>query len=75
MVRHASYVTFQMAKVLVPKSLFHEILAKIYRLKPVPIGYDYSVTSVDLTIDESIELAGEAFPIFVPSSNYVLRSG
>jgi hypothetical protein len=39
-VRHARYVTFQMAEVLVSESLFHEILANIHRLKPVPIGYD-----------------------------------
>jgi hypothetical protein len=39
-VSHARYVTFQMAEVLVSRSLFYEILAKIHRLKPVPIGYD-----------------------------------
>jgi len=39
-VRHAHHVTFQMAEVLVSESLFHEILANIHRLKPVPIGYD-----------------------------------
>ena len=39
-VSHARYVTFQMAEVLVSKSLLHQILAKIHRLKPVPIGYD-----------------------------------
>jgi hypothetical protein len=33
----------------------------------------YSVTFVDLTTDESIELTGEDFPIFVPSSNYAFR--
>ena len=38
-VRHSRYVIFQMAEVMVSKSLFHEILAKIHRLKPVPIGY------------------------------------
>ena len=38
-VSHARYVTFQMEEVLVSKSLFHEILVKIHRLKPVPIGY------------------------------------
>jgi hypothetical protein len=38
-VSHAGYVTFQMAEVLVSKSLFHEILERIRRLKPVPIGY------------------------------------
>ena len=39
-VSHARYVTFQMAEVLVSRSLFYEILAKIHSLKPVPIGYD-----------------------------------
>ena len=39
-VSHARYVTFQMAEVLVSKSLFYEILAKINRLKAVPNGYD-----------------------------------
>jgi hypothetical protein len=39
-VSHARYVTFQMAEVLVSKSLFHQILERIHRLKPVPIGYD-----------------------------------
>ena len=38
-VSHARYVTFQMAEVLVSKSLFQEILERIHRLKPVPIGY------------------------------------
>ena len=38
-VSHARYVTFQMAEVLVSKSLFYEILAKIHRLKPAGIGY------------------------------------
>jgi len=37
-VSHTRYVTFQMAEVLVLKSLFHQILEKIHRLKPVPIG-------------------------------------
>jgi len=36
--RHAHYITFQMAEVLVSKSLFREILERIRRLKPVPIG-------------------------------------
>jgi len=36
-VRHARYVTFQMAEILVSRSLFHEILERIQRLKPVPI--------------------------------------
>jgi hypothetical protein len=33
-VSHARYVTFQMAEVLVSRSLFHEILERIKRLKP-----------------------------------------
>ena len=37
-VSHARYVTFQMAEVLVSKSLFYEILERIKHLKPVPIG-------------------------------------
>ncbi len=36
-VKHARYVTFQMAEVLVSKRLFQEILERIHRLKPVPI--------------------------------------
>ena len=36
-VRHARYVTFQLAEVLVSRSLFCEILERIDRLKPVPI--------------------------------------
>ena len=39
-VSHARYITFQMAEVPVSKSLFHEILERIHRLKPVPIRYD-----------------------------------
>ena len=39
-VRHSRYVIFQMADVLVSKSLFYEILKRISHLKPVPIGYD-----------------------------------
>jgi len=39
-VSHACYVTLQMAEVLVSRSLFYEILEKIKRLKPIPIGYD-----------------------------------
>jgi hypothetical protein len=31
---------FQMAEVLVSRSLFYDILERIGRLKPVPIGYD-----------------------------------
>ena len=38
-VKHARYVTFQMAEVLVSKRLFEEILERIHRLKPVAIGY------------------------------------
>jgi hypothetical protein len=37
-VSHARYVTFQMAEVLVSRSLFYEILERIKRLKPVLIG-------------------------------------
>ena len=37
-VRHARYVTFQMAEVLVSRSLFYELLERIQRLKPVPIN-------------------------------------
>ena len=36
-VRHARYVTFQLAEVLVSRSLFREILERIHRLKPLPI--------------------------------------
>ena len=39
-VSHARYVKFQMAEILVSKSLLHEILERIHRLKPVSIGYD-----------------------------------
>jgi hypothetical protein len=35
---HAHYVTFQMAEVLVSRSLFYEILERIKRLKPVLAG-------------------------------------
>jgi len=38
-VKHARYVIFQMSEVLVSKRLFQEILERIHRLKPVPIGY------------------------------------
>ena len=38
-VKHARYVTFQMAEVMVSTRLFQEILERIYRLKPLPIGY------------------------------------
>jgi len=36
-VSHARYVTFQLAEVLVSRSLFREILERIHRLKPIPI--------------------------------------
>ena len=39
-VRHSRYVIFQMAEVMVSRSLFYDILERIGRLKPVPIGYD-----------------------------------
>ncbi len=39
-VRHSRYVIFQMAEVMVSRSLFYDILERISRLKPVPIGYD-----------------------------------
>ena len=39
-VSRAGYVTFQMAEVLVSKSLFYEILERIKRLKTIPVGYD-----------------------------------
>jgi len=39
-VSHARYVTFQMAEVLVSRSLFYEILERIKRLKLIPVGYD-----------------------------------
>jgi len=35
---HARYVTFQMAEVLVSRSLFYEILERIKRLKLVLTG-------------------------------------
>ena len=38
-VKHARYVTFQMAEVLVSKRLFQEILERIHRLKPAGIAY------------------------------------
>ena len=36
-VSHARYVTFQMAEVLVSRSLFYKLLERIHLLKPVPI--------------------------------------
>ena len=38
-ITYSRYVIFQMAEVLVSKRLFQEILKRIHRLKPVPIGY------------------------------------
>ena len=38
-IRHSRYVIFQMAEVMVSKSLFREILERISHLKPVPIGF------------------------------------
>jgi len=40
--RHARYVIFLMAEVLVSRSLFHEILMRIGRLKPVPVSISES---------------------------------
>jgi len=37
-VRHSRYVIFQMAEVMVSRSLFYDIIERIGRLKPVPIG-------------------------------------
>jgi hypothetical protein len=39
-IRHSRYVIFQMAEVMVSRLLFYDILERIGRLKPVPIGYD-----------------------------------
>ena len=36
MARHAGYVTFQMAEVAVPRTLFRDILARIRRLPRAP---------------------------------------
>ena len=38
-VSHSRYVIFQMAEAMVSKRLFQEILERIGRLKPVPLGY------------------------------------
>jgi len=38
-VKHARFVTFQMAEVMVSKALFEEILERIHQLKPAGIGY------------------------------------
>ena len=37
-VSHARYVTFQMAEVLISKSLFREILERTHCLKPIAMG-------------------------------------
>jgi len=37
-VRHSRYVIFQMAEVMVSRSLFYDIIERIGRLRPVPIG-------------------------------------
>ena len=39
MVKHSGYVIFQMAEVLVSRFLIYEILERIKRLEPLPIGY------------------------------------
>jgi hypothetical protein len=39
-VKHSRYVIFQMAEVIVSRSLFYDILECIHRLKTVQIGYD-----------------------------------
>lgn len=36
--KHSGYMFFQMAEVMVSRSLFHDILERIGRLKLVPIG-------------------------------------
>ena len=36
-VRHGRYVTFQLAEVAIPNSLFAEILRLIDRLRPAPL--------------------------------------
>ncbi|MHC4464532.1 MAG: transposase, partial [Planctomycetota bacterium] len=38
-ISHSRYVTFEMAEVMVSKRLFQEILERIGRLNPVPLGY------------------------------------
>ncbi len=38
-VRHSRYVIFQMAEVMISRSLFYDILEHIHCLKPVPIGF------------------------------------
>ena len=43
-VRHGRYVTFQLAEVATPRSLFVDILRRIDRLRPrpAPAGYRYA---------------------------------
>ncbi len=36
-VRHGGYVTFQLAEVAIPRTLFAEILRLIDRLRPAPL--------------------------------------
>ncbi len=36
-VRHGRYITFQLAEVAMPRSLFADILRRIDRLRPTPI--------------------------------------
>ena len=38
LVRHARYVTFQMADVAIPRKLFREILRRIARLRAGPLA-------------------------------------
>ena len=38
-VRHARYVTFQMAEVAIPRKLFQEILRRISRLRRAPASF------------------------------------
>ncbi len=51
-VRHARYVTFQKAEVLVSRSLFYEILKRIGRLKPVRFSTSYKISENDASIDQ-----------------------
>ena len=37
-VRHGRYVTFQLAQVAIPRSLFADILRRIDRLRPKPLA-------------------------------------
>ena len=53
-VRHGRYVTFQLAEVAVPRSLFRKILSMIgdLRRRPVPAWAE--------TIDGTVKMTGEA---------------